>query len=183
VYIGAASALGVSGHRYARHEGFPPRFITPHLERCVLDRDKDLFASELVIRAYRAGLDVREIPIRVVERRAPSINLLAHVPNVLRGLARLTWAIRLSRPAPARLGWRRGAETAVRASRVRACRAEKRVRDGHWPTPPLRSSRTTRLCGSGNSSDVTRKPFLSAAASNHSAVNRLIRNPTTRFSS
>jgi len=51
-----------------------------------------------------AGLDVREIPIRVDERRAPSINLLARIPNVLRSLARLTWAIRFSRPALARPG-------------------------------------------------------------------------------
>ena len=57
--------------------------------------DRDVFASELVIRAYRAGLDVREVPTRVAEMRPPSINLLRRVPNVLTNLVKLTWAIRL----------------------------------------------------------------------------------------
>jgi hypothetical protein len=56
-----------------------------------------VFASEFVIRAYRAGIPVREIPIRVVEKRPPSINLLRRVPNVLKNLGKLTWAIRVVR--------------------------------------------------------------------------------------
>jgi glycosyltransferase involved in cell wall biosynthesis len=60
---------------------------------CVVD--KDVFASEFVIRAYRAGLRVEEIPVRVLEKRRPSINLTRRVPNVLRSLTKLTWAIRL----------------------------------------------------------------------------------------
>lgn len=59
--------------------------------------DKDVFASEFVIRAYRSGVRVREIPIRVVEKRPPSINLLRRVPNVLKNLGKLTWAIRVVR--------------------------------------------------------------------------------------
>ena len=57
--------------------------------------DKDVFASELVIRAYRAGLEIEEIPVRVMEKRPPSINLAKRVPNVLKNLAKLTWAIRV----------------------------------------------------------------------------------------
>jgi hypothetical protein len=57
--------------------------------------DKDLFASELVIRADRAGIRKVEIPIRVVEKRTPSINLFRRVPNVLRNLAKLFVAIRI----------------------------------------------------------------------------------------
>jgi glycosyltransferase involved in cell wall biosynthesis len=57
--------------------------------------DKDVFASELVIRAYRAGVRITEIPIRVVEKRPPSINLLKRVPNVLKNLGKLTWAVRI----------------------------------------------------------------------------------------
>jgi glycosyltransferase involved in cell wall biosynthesis len=57
--------------------------------------EKDVFASEFVIRAYRAGLRVREIPVRVLEKRTPSINLVRRVPNVLKSLAKLTWAIRV----------------------------------------------------------------------------------------
>ena len=62
---------------------------------CVID--KDVFASELVIRAYRAGIRVREIPVRVMEKRTPSINLLNRVPNVMKNLAKLTYAIRVKR--------------------------------------------------------------------------------------
>ncbi len=57
--------------------------------------DKDVFASELVIRAYRAHLAVIEIPVRVMEKRRPSINLVKRVPNVLENLGKLFWAIRI----------------------------------------------------------------------------------------
>ena len=60
---------------------------------CVVDRD--LFASELVIRAQRMGRDVREIPIALRERRPPSTALLRRVPRVLKGLIALGWAIRV----------------------------------------------------------------------------------------
>jgi len=57
--------------------------------------DKDLFASELVIRADRSGIRKIEIPIRVIEKRTPSINLLRRVPSVMKNLARLFIAIRV----------------------------------------------------------------------------------------
>lgn len=60
---------------------------------CVVDRD--LFASELVIRAQRMGRDVREIPITLAEKRPPSIQLLRRVPRVLKGLLQLGWTIRV----------------------------------------------------------------------------------------
>jgi glycosyltransferase involved in cell wall biosynthesis len=67
--------------------------VAPLAERCLTD--KDVFASEFVIRAYRSGIRIEEIPIRVKEKRPPSINLLKRVPNVLANLAKLTWVIRL----------------------------------------------------------------------------------------
>lgn len=67
----------------------------PIAERCVVD--KDVFASELVIRAYREGVRVREIPVRLMEKRPPSINLARRVPSVLRNLAKLGWAIGVRR--------------------------------------------------------------------------------------
>jgi len=67
--------------------------LVPVVESCLVE--KDVFASELVIRAYRAGLEVTEIPVRVVEKRPPSINLFKRVPNVLKSVAKLTWAIRV----------------------------------------------------------------------------------------
>lgn len=57
--------------------------------------DKDVFASELVIRADRGGVPTREIPVRVMEKRPPSINLFKRVPNVLKSVAKLTYAIRV----------------------------------------------------------------------------------------
>ena len=62
------------------------------VDACVIDRD--LFASEFVIRAGRAGLRVIEIPIRLHEKRPPAINLVKRVPHVLRGMAKLTYVIR-----------------------------------------------------------------------------------------
>ena len=40
-------------------------------------------------------LTIREIPVRVMEKRTPSINLVSRVPNVLKSLAKLTYAIRV----------------------------------------------------------------------------------------
>jgi len=66
--------------------------LLPVVESCVIDRD--LFASEMVIRAGRMDLHVIEIPIRLHEKRPPAINLMKRVPNVMRGLAKLTYVIR-----------------------------------------------------------------------------------------
>jgi glycosyltransferase involved in cell wall biosynthesis len=66
--------------------------LLPIVEQCVIDRD--LFASELVIRAGRGGMRVIEIPIRLHEKRPPAINLVKRVPSVLRGMAKLTNVIR-----------------------------------------------------------------------------------------
>jgi len=69
--------------------------ILPIVQACVVD--KDVFSSELVIRAERAGLRMLEIPVRVMEKRPPSINLIRRIPHVVKSLARLTWAIRIAR--------------------------------------------------------------------------------------
>jgi glycosyltransferase involved in cell wall biosynthesis len=61
--------------------------------RCVVDRD--VFASELVIRAERERHPVVEIPVRVVEKRRPTINLTKRVPGVLRNLAYLVYVMRV----------------------------------------------------------------------------------------
>lgn len=63
------------------------------VNKCVVG--KDLFASELVIRAQRMELRVVEIPVEVIEKRQPSIALARRVPNVLKGIARLVWHIRI----------------------------------------------------------------------------------------
>ena len=73
-------------------KAFRRETLLPVVEACVIDRD--LFSSELVIRAGRAGLHVLEIPIRLHEKRPPAINLVKRVPNVLRGIAKMTYVIR-----------------------------------------------------------------------------------------
>lgn len=68
--------------------------VAPIAARCVVGGD--VFASELVIRAYREGLRVEEIPVRLVEKRPPSIRLHSRVPAVLRNLVRLRRALESS---------------------------------------------------------------------------------------
>jgi glycosyltransferase involved in cell wall biosynthesis len=57
--------------------------------------DKDVFASEFVIRADRAGIGIKEVPVQIIEKRPPSINLFKRVPNVMKSVAKLTWSIRI----------------------------------------------------------------------------------------
>lgn len=67
--------------------------LLPVVESCIVEHD--LFASELVVRADRQGLDVRELPLRLREIRPPSVGLMRRVPKVLGDLARLVYAIRV----------------------------------------------------------------------------------------
>jgi glycosyltransferase involved in cell wall biosynthesis len=85
--------LGFRGTDTHGLKAFRRSELLPLVEACVADRD--VFASEFVIRAYRTQKRVVEIPIRVLEKRPPSINLFKRVPNVLTNLAKLTWAIRV----------------------------------------------------------------------------------------
>ncbi len=85
--------LGFQGTDTHGLKAFVRKPLLPIARACVVD--KDVFASEFVIRAYRAGISIREIPVRVMEKRPPSINLVKRVPNVLKNLAKLTWAIRV----------------------------------------------------------------------------------------
>ena len=88
--------LGFRGTDTHGLKAFRRMRLLPVVERCVVERD--VFASEFVIRAHRAGLVVREIPVRLREKRPPSVNLWRRVPHVLRSVARLVWAIRLHPP-------------------------------------------------------------------------------------
>ncbi len=60
--------------------------------RCMLDRD--VFASEFVIRAHREKKKVVEIPFAVHEKRPPSIRLFKRVPHVLKSVAKLAISVR-----------------------------------------------------------------------------------------
>jgi len=96
VYTGLLRALlDFRGSDTHGLKAFRRERLLPIAEQCLTD--KDVFASELVIRAYRAGLPIHEIPIRVMEKRPPSINLFKRVPNVVKNLGKLSFAIRLRR--------------------------------------------------------------------------------------
>jgi len=75
-------------------KAFHRETLVPVVEACVIDRD--LFASELVIRAGRS-VNVMEIPITLAEKRAPAINLTKRVPAVLKGMVKLMVAVRTGR--------------------------------------------------------------------------------------
>jgi len=88
------AALDFQGTDTHGLKAFARAVVLPIVQACVIDRD--LFASELVIRAGRAGVQVIEIPVRLAEKRPPAINLVKRVPNVLRGMAKLTYVIRFN---------------------------------------------------------------------------------------
>lgn len=92
------ASLGFQGSDTHGLKGFLREDLLPIVDACIVD--KDLFASELVIRAERAGLEIQEIPIELEEQRSPPINLVRRVPGVLKGLGRLVYAIRIEGDGP-----------------------------------------------------------------------------------
>jgi glycosyltransferase involved in cell wall biosynthesis len=54
----------------------------------------DLYDTELVIRAERAGLGIAAIPVVVTERRASRTSILRRIPRSVRGLGRLWLQVR-----------------------------------------------------------------------------------------
>jgi glycosyltransferase involved in cell wall biosynthesis len=85
--------LGFRGTDTHGLKAFRRSALLDTVKACLVD--KDVFASEFVIRAERGGIRIKEIPVRVMEKRPPSINLFKRVPNVLKSVAKLTFAIRV----------------------------------------------------------------------------------------
>jgi glycosyltransferase involved in cell wall biosynthesis len=104
-------ALGFQGTDTHGVKAFVRERIAPTAERCVVDRD--VFASELVLRAGMEGKKVVEIPVALEEKRPPSIALFRRVPNVLRQVAKLVWVLRVRAP-PAREGGPAGGDSGAR---------------------------------------------------------------------
>jgi len=86
-------ALGFQGTDTHGLKAFRREALLPVVRRCVVDMD--VFASEFVIRAWRQGLKVVEIPIQLHEKRLPSIHLFKRVPNVLKNVGKLVYVIRI----------------------------------------------------------------------------------------
>jgi glycosyltransferase involved in cell wall biosynthesis len=87
------ATLGFQGTDTHGLKAFIRDKLMPVVDTCIVD--KDLFASELVIRAERMGLRIQEIPIELEELRSPPINLVRRVPRVLKDLSKLVYAIRV----------------------------------------------------------------------------------------
>ncbi len=88
-------AVGFKGTDTHGLKAFRREAILPVVEACVVDRD--MFASELVVRVHRGDARWVEVPVNLVEKRPPSIHLFKRVPNVLKNIARLTAIIRFGR--------------------------------------------------------------------------------------
>lgn len=86
--------LGFRGTDTHGLKAFTREPLLPIAASCVVEHD--VFASELVIRAQRAGRLVKEIPVELNEKRAPSVRLAARVPRVLKNLMRLMVSIHLT---------------------------------------------------------------------------------------
>lgn len=90
-------ATGFEGTDTHGLKAFNRKRLLEAVRACVVDRD--MFASEFVIRAGRMGFRVTEIPLEVIEKRAPSINLTKRVPRVLRQMMTLAYVIRVKKGA------------------------------------------------------------------------------------
>lgn len=88
-------AVGFEGTDTHGLKAFKKSAIIDLVEACVVDRD--MFASELVVRVHRAQRRWVEVPIELIEKRPPSIHLFKRVPNVLKNIVRLTMIIRMGR--------------------------------------------------------------------------------------
>ncbi len=85
--------LGFRGTDTHGLKAFRRSALLSTVNACIIE--KDVFASEFVIRADRSGVAIREVPVRIIEKRPPSINLFKRVPNVLKSVVKLTYAIRV----------------------------------------------------------------------------------------
>jgi hypothetical protein len=65
--------------------------LAPIVERCRFGQD--LFDTELVLRAERAGLVVEELPVSVQDIRPSRTSIVKRIPRSLRGLVQLRLAL------------------------------------------------------------------------------------------
>jgi hypothetical protein len=72
--------------------------LLPLVETC--EFGGDIFDTELILRAERAGLAVRELPVSVADQRPPRTPIVSRIPRSLAGLVRLRMALwrRTARP-------------------------------------------------------------------------------------
>ncbi|MGC6418690.1 MAG: glycosyltransferase family 2 protein [Bradymonadia bacterium] len=93
-------SVGFKGTDTHGLKAFRREALLPIVNACVVD--KDMFASEFVVRTHRSSHSWMEVPIDLVEKRPPSVHLFRRVPNVLKNIVRLTTIIRFGRDLPKR---------------------------------------------------------------------------------
>ncbi len=86
------AAFGYAGTDTHGLKAFSAERVAPIAARC--RTSNDLFDSELILRAQRAGLRLCEIPVQVEERRAARVGLLRRVPRTAIDLVAIWWALR-----------------------------------------------------------------------------------------
>lgn len=87
--------LGFKGSDTHGLKAFNRKMLLPIVNVCILD--KDLFASELVIRAEKEKLRIIEVPIEITEKREARINIFGRVYGALVCLSKLFWALRVKK--------------------------------------------------------------------------------------
>jgi glycosyltransferase involved in cell wall biosynthesis len=75
------------GMKVARRE-----LLDALVAECVLDGN--LLATEIVVRAQRRGLKVRELPVSICETRESAVGVFDRVPSTLRDMSRLRGALK-----------------------------------------------------------------------------------------
>ena len=75
--------------------------VRPLAEQCQFGTD--LFDTELILRAERAGLPTGEIGVKIVETRPARTPILRRILRSVRGLALLWWTLQRERPGRAAL--------------------------------------------------------------------------------
>ena len=75
-------------------KAFHRQRLLPIVDQCIVN--KDLFATELVIRAQQANYRTIEIPIELEEKRQTPIPLFRRVPKALKQILRLVSVIRFN---------------------------------------------------------------------------------------
>lgn len=66
--------------------------ILPIVSACQTDRD--LFDTEIILRSYKAGLRIQEIPITCEEKRASNYGIVRHMPRIAKDIWRLRRSLR-----------------------------------------------------------------------------------------
>ena len=56
-------------------------------------RTRDLFDTELIIRARREGVVVKALPVTVEEKRKPRSSIIRRIPRTIRGLLNLRFVL------------------------------------------------------------------------------------------